>query len=226
MYTNMSFGQALVYLQAGVPCRRSGWRPITPAVGAPFVFKQVPSEVPAAIIPKMTSLPQQVKDLVVARGLPLRYDNQFARVSADNEVSGYAPAPEDLLANDWEAIHPFSVAGETVGTAVIDPNVGRCPSPSYAPLPTAVEPSDWAKTVTPAPYQRADYIGKGLGVVEPPASTSVSQLAAEEPSVMEKFLEVLNTPGSTFRQQAAAVTADALGANDEESGNTLALCKD
>lgn len=225
MYTNMSFGQALVYLQAGVPCRRSGWRPITPAVGAPFVFKQVPSEVPAAIIPKMTSLPQQVKDLVVARGLPLRYDNQFAQVSVDNEVSGYTPAPEDLLANDWEAIHPFSTASETVGTAVpnsVDPNFGRCSSPSFCrsetrpaceaqqyirdmdhsgewiketrlPEGTAVEPSDWAKTVR--------FLNERA--LLPTQSTSVSQLA-----------------------QAAAVTADALGANDEDSGNILAPRKD
>ena len=120
MYTQMSFGQALVYLNAGVPCRRAAWQlSFYPDPGGPgnFVFKQVPSEVPAAVIPKMTSLPQQVKDLVTARGLPLRYDNQFALVDLANNVSGWSPSSADALANDWEALHPFAVAGETVGTA-------------------------------------------------------------------------------------------------------------
>lgn len=82
-----------------------------------FIFQQVPSEVPEAIIPKMTSLPAAVKEEVIKRGLPLRYQNQLAIVYPDNSVNGWAPSVSDTLATDWSIHAEFVVAGDTVGTA-------------------------------------------------------------------------------------------------------------
>jgi hypothetical protein len=108
----MTFGQAVETMQRGQPVRRSGWNG-----RFLWVFMQVPSEVPAAIIPKMTSLPNSVKQIVAERGAPLRYTNQMAILHADNTINGWAPSVSDALANDWSDEPDFVVAGDTVGTA-------------------------------------------------------------------------------------------------------------
>lgn len=109
--TNQTFGAAVAALKEGKIVSREGWE----GKGL-FVFQQVPSEVPEAIIPKMTSLPSSVKNIVAARGLPLRYSNQLAIVFPDNTVKGWAPSVSDSLASDW-TIEEHIVAGYTVGTA-------------------------------------------------------------------------------------------------------------
>lgn len=112
MLKNQTFGQAVDALHQGKMVSREGWN------GKDlFVFRQVPSEVPEQIIPKMTSLPEAVKTKVVSRNLPLRYQNQLAIVYPDNNVHGWTPSPSDALANDWCIHEPHVVAGETVGTA-------------------------------------------------------------------------------------------------------------
>lgn len=123
MKTNQTFGQAVEAMKQGKLVSREAWNKLEV-----FVFMQVPSEVPAEIIQKMTSLPQEVKDKVIERGLPLRYQNQLAMVYPDNNVYGWVASPSDCLETDW-CIHeaptwgeqqheaPFVVAGETVGTA-------------------------------------------------------------------------------------------------------------
>ncbi len=95
-----------------------------------FVFMQVPSEVPAAIVPKMSSLPPAVKSLLHERSVPIRYSNQFAIIQPDSTINGWTPSPSDAAAVDW-CIHPipegldFTVApvAETAGTATPLPPV-------------------------------------------------------------------------------------------------------
>lgn len=112
MIRNQNIGQATEAMKQGLICSREGWN----GKGL-FVFRQVPSQVPTEIIPKMTSLPEMVKAKVAERGLPLTYQNQFAIVYPDNSVHGWAPSSSDALATDW-CIHSNHVtAGETVGTA-------------------------------------------------------------------------------------------------------------
>ena len=115
---NQTFGQAIETMKGGRIVSREEWG------GKMFLFMQVPSEVPAAIIPRMTSLPDAVKDVVAARGLPLRYQDQFALVHLNNDVCGWSPSPSDALATDWQShdgypqfIEGHLIAGETVGTA-------------------------------------------------------------------------------------------------------------
>lgn len=90
---NQTFGQAIETMKGGRIVSREEWG------GKMFLFMQVPSEVPAAIIPRMTSLPDAVKDVVAARGLPLRYQDWQSH-------DGYPQFIEGHL-----------IAGETVGTA-------------------------------------------------------------------------------------------------------------
>ena len=56
----MTFGDAIEVLKQGVAIRRSGWN----GKGL-FVIKQVPARITEEIIPKMQSLPQSAKDLIL-----------------------------------------------------------------------------------------------------------------------------------------------------------------
>ncbi len=109
MQTNLTFGQAIAALKEGQIARREGW--------TAFIFRQVPSEVPADTIPRMTSLPPAVKAKLIATGKPITYQNQIAIVCPDNSIHGWQPTIADTLATDWETEGEHVVAGETVGTA-------------------------------------------------------------------------------------------------------------
>ena len=120
MQTNKTFGEAITAAKAGKRISRAGWN----GKGM-FVFVQVPSEVPEAIVPKMSSLPQDVKTELVRRGGAIRYQNQMAMVYPDNNIYGWLASPSDCLESDW-CIHeeaedgqqyPAAPVAETVGTA-------------------------------------------------------------------------------------------------------------
>ena len=80
-----------------------------------FVFKQVPSEIPMTVVPKMQSLPENVKEEFIRRadnslsegnnvGYPfdsIRYNNQLAIVDQANNINGWVPSVSDVLADDW-----------------------------------------------------------------------------------------------------------------------------
>lgn len=89
-----------------------------------FVFYQVPSEVPEAIIPKMSSLPPAVKAEFVRRGGPISYSHQYGFVFETNHIVGWLPSEDDKNASDWiihheDAPNNFTAApvSETAGTA-------------------------------------------------------------------------------------------------------------
>lgn len=94
--SGLSFGQAIEVARSGGMIARSGWN----GKGM-FVFMQVPSEISFDVIPKMTSLPQKVKDEFASRKLNLFYSNQFAIAHSDNRINGWTPSPSDSLAEDW-----------------------------------------------------------------------------------------------------------------------------
>lgn len=112
MIKNQTFGQAIEALKQGKIISREGWN----GKGM-FVFMQVPSEVPIEIIPKMTSLPQKVKQKVLERNLPLRYQNQLAIIYPNNHIYGWLASPSDCLESDWCIHEEFEIASDTVGTA-------------------------------------------------------------------------------------------------------------
>ena len=102
----VSFGEAIEALKQGKRVQRAGWN----GKGL-FVFEQVPSMVSIDIIPKMTSLPQSVKDEFIRRFEErqenpselnsIKYSNQLALVNPDNTIQGWAPSTSDALSNDW-----------------------------------------------------------------------------------------------------------------------------
>lgn len=96
----MDFGQAINALNDGLCVRRSGWN----GKGL-LVFRQVPSVITTEIIPKMQSLPESVKKILIERGQSIYYSNQLALLNPDNSINGWSPSVSDALANDWEIVN-------------------------------------------------------------------------------------------------------------------------
>lgn len=92
----MNFGEVIELLKQGKLIAREGWN----GKGM-FVFKQVPANVGIQYVPNMQSLPQEVKDEFVKRGLNLNYSNQMCIVKADNTIDSWVPSSSDAMAEDW-----------------------------------------------------------------------------------------------------------------------------
>lgn len=95
------FGTAIKFLKAGGAIRRSGWN----GKGL-FVVKQVPSHIEGAIIPKMQSLPQSAKDILMSRENPhIDYTNQMLIICPDGRADSWVPSSSDVFAEDWEIVN-------------------------------------------------------------------------------------------------------------------------
>ena len=92
----LTFGEAIEALRAGKKVARKGWN----GKGM-FVFKQVPSPISKDIVPKMTSLPQSVKDEFIRRDQGPNYVNQLALVQPDGRVDSWVASSSDIFAEDW-----------------------------------------------------------------------------------------------------------------------------
>lgn len=99
----VDFGTAIKALKDGKRAYREGWN----GKGL-FIFRQVPNEVSMEIVPKMTSLPQSVKDEFERRFNDpdkqidaIYYSDQIALVSPSNLITGWSPSTSDALAEDW-----------------------------------------------------------------------------------------------------------------------------
>jgi hypothetical protein len=99
----MNFGQAIEALEEGKRVARTGWDGKNM-----FVFQQIPSIIHKDVVPKMQSLPQDVKDYFQRtfdnpdeQITTITYSNQIAIVSASNLINGWNPSVSDTLANDW-----------------------------------------------------------------------------------------------------------------------------
>jgi len=91
-----------------------------------FIFRQVPSEVPAAVIPRMSSLPDSVKAELIRRGGSIRYQNQWCIVHPSGTIEGWSERMGALMSHSGWRIHyaeepqhfPAAPVEETVGTGV------------------------------------------------------------------------------------------------------------
>lgn len=99
----MTFGLAVELLEKGCLVRRTSW-----SNNDIFVFKQIPSEIKAEIVPKMQSLPEAAKNYFQsqfndekAQINAIYYSNQLAIVHKSNLIEGWTPSPADVLATDW-----------------------------------------------------------------------------------------------------------------------------
>lgn len=99
--SEFDFGTALKFLTAGGAINRAVWR------SEKIVVKQVPSIITADIIPKMQSLPQVAKDILMSRKNPhIGYTNQMLIIHPDGQADSWQPTPEDIFAEDWKLVVP------------------------------------------------------------------------------------------------------------------------
>lgn len=96
----MNFGMAIMALKAGYPIRRSGWD----GKGL-MVFKQVPAHIESDIIPKMQSLPQSAKDLILKGKGFIDYTSQCLIYNENTgRADSWVPSISDVFADDWEIV--------------------------------------------------------------------------------------------------------------------------
>ncbi len=102
----MNFTEAIAALDEGEIVRNRFW----PAdkVG---VFKQVPAVIPAEVVPKMTSLSDQVKEFFqksfedpAAQINTIFYTDQIALIGQSNSITGFQFTTADILSGDFEVV--------------------------------------------------------------------------------------------------------------------------
>lgn len=96
----MTFGDAIEVLKQGGAIRRRGWN----GKGL-FVIKQVPARINSEIIPKMQSLPQSAKDLIL-KGKGFVYYASQCLIYNENtgRADSWVPSISDVFAEDWEIV--------------------------------------------------------------------------------------------------------------------------
>lgn len=96
----MNFGEAIEALKQGKAIQREGWN----GKGL-FVVKQVPAHITEDIIPKMQSLPQSAKDILMSRVSPhIDYTNQMLIINPDGRADSWVPSVSDVFAEDWKVV--------------------------------------------------------------------------------------------------------------------------
>lgn len=94
-----NFGEAIEALKQGKLITRSGWN----GKGM-FIVKQIPAVIGIEIIPKMQSLPQAAKDILIVRNQSINYENQMLIVNSLGKADSWVPSSSDCFAEDWQVI--------------------------------------------------------------------------------------------------------------------------
>ena len=95
----MTFGKALEALNNGAFVARSGWN----GKGM-FVCKQIPCKIEKDIIPKIQSLPESAKKIILDREENkqyISYTNQMLIINSDGRADSWVPSSSDVFAEDW-----------------------------------------------------------------------------------------------------------------------------
>lgn len=96
----LDFGKAISLLKQGRAIRRKGWN----GKGL-FVIKQVPAHIDSNIIPKMQSLPQSAKDLIMKGKGFIDYTSQCLIYNENTgRADSWVPSISDVFAEDWELV--------------------------------------------------------------------------------------------------------------------------
>lgn len=96
----MNFGMAIQVLKFGYAVRRSGWN----GKGL-WVIKQVPAHITEEIIPKMQSLPQSAKNLILKGKKSIDYTAQCLIYNENTgRADSWVPSISDVFAEDWEIV--------------------------------------------------------------------------------------------------------------------------
>ena len=70
-----------------------------------IITSQIPAIIGEEVIPKLTSLNDTVKELLLATCKRIHYHNQMLKINLNTgEAEQYMPTAEDLFALDWQII--------------------------------------------------------------------------------------------------------------------------
>ncbi|GAB3889943.1 hypothetical protein GCM10028803_00500 [Larkinella knui] len=95
-----SFSQALDFLKDGKCVARSGWN------GKGMFIFQRPGDILAKdFIPRVKSLPEDVKEFLVSQNRDIQFLPYLCMWSATGEVvNGWLASQTDMLAEDWQVV--------------------------------------------------------------------------------------------------------------------------
>ena len=72
------------------------------------VFRQVPASIQSDIIPKMQSVPERAKDIIMNSANHIEYKNQLLMYNMNTgEANSWNPTASDLMTFDWESFVRF-----------------------------------------------------------------------------------------------------------------------
>lgn len=95
--TTFDFSYAIELLREGRCIARTGW-----AGRGLFVFKQVPSSIGSEIIPKMQSVPQKAKQVILRTVGHIDYENQCVIYDTKTGIANsWVPSISNMFAADW-----------------------------------------------------------------------------------------------------------------------------
>lgn len=93
----MSFGIAIQALKFGLAVAREGWNGKNLCV-----FKQVPAHITDEIVPKMQSLPESAKDIILGGKGFIDYTSQCLIYNKETgRADSWVPSISDVFAEDW-----------------------------------------------------------------------------------------------------------------------------
>lgn len=92
----MTFGLAIESLKSGRCVARKGWN----GKGM-FIYKALPNTVPAEIVPKMISLPEDAKKLISEA---IVFGSAMTIVKPDGTADSWVASSSDTFAEDWYVV--------------------------------------------------------------------------------------------------------------------------
>lgn len=98
---NLTFSEVLVFLKEGYCVSREKWRQ-----DRCVLVMQIPAVIPKEVVPKMTSLPNGIKDAIKENNIDgISYHDQVLKLVFNNQeavsATYYPPSWEDIFAEDW-----------------------------------------------------------------------------------------------------------------------------
>lgn len=100
----MNTEQAIKAMEQGHIVREKGWgEDIT------GIFMQIPSNIPKEVIPKMTSLPDPVKNYFANSDIAaINYHSQIAIIHHGYHITGFHFSTAELMNGEWEIVEHSS----------------------------------------------------------------------------------------------------------------------
>lgn len=96
----MKFSEIINALEEGKVVRRAGWNG-----KSIVVFKQVPAHIDGTIIPKMQSLPEDAKEVILRTAGHIDYTSQCLIYNmVTGRADSWVPSISDTFADDWSIV--------------------------------------------------------------------------------------------------------------------------